>query len=108
MKVKLPPKINVGGNKLEIDFPNTLDSNQLGQCCIAEGFIAIARGYNSDRGYVTQSASSKENTFYHELTHAILGTMYKTDLNADEEFVCVFSSLLCQTMQQIVEIEFEN
>ena len=105
MTIFLPPTINVGGSELNIEFPETLNDCQLGQTSIAEGFIRIANKYYTDRGLLIQSDSSKENTFYHELTHAILGTMCN-ELNNDEEFVSTFSSFLCSAMQQVIRIEF--
>ena len=97
--------INVGGNKLDIQLVDKIDGNSLGQTSVAEGYIKIARSYNCSRGDVLQSTSSREQTFYHELTHAILTVMDKRQLNDDEEFVCTFSSFLCAAMQQIIEIE---
>lgn len=41
-----------------------------------------------------QCESGKLNTFYHELTHAILATMGETELDANEKFVSTFSSFL--------------
>ena len=101
----IPPMINVGGNKLNIQLVDKIDGNNLGETSVAAGYIKIARLYNCSRGDVLQSASSREQTFYHELTHAILTVMEKRQLNDDEEFVCTFSSFLCAAMQQIIEIE---
>jgi hypothetical protein len=48
---------------------------------------------------VEQSYTSKLNTFYHELTHAILKTMGEYELNNNERFVCTFSSLLTEAIR---------
>lgn len=104
----VPPMINVGGNKLDVQIVDLIDGNHLGQTSVAEGFIKIAKQYHNSRGCVKQSPSSMEQTFYHELTHVILTVMNKSDLNDDEEFVCAFSSFLCAAMQQIIEIEVKE
>ena len=39
-----------------------------------------------------------EQTFFHELTHAVLFTMGKDKLNEDEKFVDVFAGLLHQAL----------
>ena len=42
--------------------------------------------------------SFKEQVFYHELVHAILGTMYEKELCDNEKFVDLFASLLQQAL----------
>lgn len=104
--VQLPWRIEVGGNDIEIKYPLKCNNNSLGQCNVAGGFIQIAQTFNNSEGDMEQSESSKTNTFYHELTHAILDVMNRSDLSGDENFVSTFSSLLCGTMRQIVEFQF--
>lgn len=108
MTVYLPEKISIGGTDLRIEYPEKINNNLLGQVCVAEGVIRIAQKYNCAVGDIEQSNSSKANTFYHELTHAILTTMGEHELNENEKFVCVFSSFLASSMQQIIEIEFDK
>lgn len=42
-------------------------------------------------------------TFWHELTHAILDRMGKTDLNDSEEFVNTFSAFLSGAIDTMEE-----
>jgi len=57
--------------------------------------ITIAQG-NTERGYV-YSADERSNTFWHELTHAILYDMGCT-LTHNEKFVNEFSNRLHQAI----------
>lgn len=43
--------------------------------------------------------SSQQQTFLHELVHAILNTMLKDDLNDDESFVNTFASFLNEAIK---------
>lgn len=108
MTVFLPEKISIGGTDLKIEYPEKINNNLLGQVCVAEGVLRIAQKYNCTVGDIEQSDSSKANTFYHELTHAILTTMGEHELNENEKFVCAFSSFLASAMQQVIEIEFKQ
>lgn len=95
MLKKLPKSFKVGGAEMEVRQVERCNNNSAGECCIAAGYIEIADKFDKCDN---QSDGSKRNTFYHELTHAILGTMGKKDLNNDEEFVCTFSGFLCEAM----------
>lgn len=90
--MKIPSKVRIGGQVLEVMFPKEIEGGKLGQCCVAAGHIKIAETFNGRE----QSESSKHNTLWHEVTHAILDTMGRGDLNADESFVCCFSSFLSE------------
>lgn len=92
---KIPDAISVGGQKIDVCQVDRCDDNCLGLCHVSAGWIKIADLINiSDK----QSEDSKTNTFYHELTHAILKTM-GSELNEDEKFVCCFSSFLTEAMK---------
>lgn len=86
---RIPKRFHVGGQDIEVKSVERGDDNCLGHSRVAKGIIEIAEKYDRDE---TVSDGSKFNTFYHELTHAILYTMGETDLNNNEKFVCVFSS----------------
>ena len=58
--------------------------------------ITIAQG-NTERGYVYDS-SERANTFWHELTHAILYDM-DCKLTHDEKFVTAFADRLDQAIK---------
>lgn len=45
----------------------------------------------------------KFNTFIHEVVHGVLDTMGESDLSKNEKFVCMFSSLLVDPIEEIVK-----
>jgi hypothetical protein len=59
--------------------------------------IDIAQG-NPLQGY-KYDADARANTFWHELTHAILFDMHELKLNANEEFVSAFANRLDQAIK---------
>jgi hypothetical protein len=62
----------------------------------AKHTITIAQG-NTERGYI-YDADERSNTFWHELTHAILYDM-GCKLTHDEKFVTAFSDRLDQAVK---------
>lgn len=91
---KIPNKYTVGGQDMTVSFEDFLSDDgepngDLGSCWISQGEIKIRKN---------QTESSKHNTFYHELTHSILGTM-KHSLNNDEGFVSCFAGFLTEAMK---------
>lgn len=103
--VKIPSSFKVGGQDIEVRRVERCEDNTIGQCSVASGYIEIAEKHSKDS---IQSAGSKINTFYHELTHSILRTMGETELNDNEKFVCCFSSFLTEAMEAAVFIEEEQ
>ena len=97
--MRIPKKIKIGGQSIEVTQPNTIEGGKLGQCCLGDGTIKIAETFNG----VNQSPSSKYNTFWHEVTHCILDTMGREDLSGDEVFVSCFSSFLTECVNSIEE-----
>lgn len=87
---------------MEVRLVERCDDNTIGSCLLADGYIEIAEKHSKDG---VQSQTSKENTFYHELTHSILRTMGKTELNDDESFVCCFSGFLTEAMKNAYFLE---
>jgi hypothetical protein len=59
--------------------------------------ITIAKG-NPLRGYVYDT-HERANTFWHELTHAILHDMGENRLNNNEKFVSAFADRLHQAIK---------
>ena len=100
MCINVPDEVTVGGQLLEVKQVDSLDG-KLGTCCVGAGFIKIAHTFNGE----IQSESSKQNTFYHELTHAILDAMGRDDLSGDEVFVSSFSSFLLEALKSF---KFKN
>ena len=77
-----------------------LDDNKLGTICVAEGVLRIADNFNN----LQQCESSKISTFIHQIVHGILDTMGESELSGNEKFVCTFSSLLIDTIEEIVKV----
>lgn len=98
---KIPDSITVGGAEMEVRIVDRCDDNSAGSCFLFGGYIEIAETVNkSDK----QSAGSKANTFYHELTHAILDTMGEGELSKNEKFVNCFAGFLTEAMANAVFI----
>lgn len=72
---------------------------KLGRCSIANGYIKIAETFDG----LEQSESSKENTYWHEVVHAILDTMGYGELSNDEKFVCCFAGFLTECYRSMEE-----
>ena len=102
---RIPQKISVGGQELSIDMVDKIDGACLGRCCLGGGFIQISNFFGED---IKQSDSSKRNTFFHEVVHAILETMCEVKLSANEKFVGSFSSFLTEAMKDAIFIEDEE
>lgn len=91
---KIPLCLNVGGQTISVNIKDRLESDKLGECCVAEARIDIAKTFNGRE----QAFTTQLNTFYHELVHCILDTMGENDLSGNEKFVSCFSSFLCEAM----------
>lgn len=90
--MKIPARIK-SGQTIEVRKVERLDGNYLGECRLAEGVIEVAEKYDRNTPI---SETCQINSFFHEATHAILGTMGEYDLNNNEKFVCTFSSFLTE------------
>ena len=99
---RLPSAYYVGGQRIEVSFVDHLPDDNLGTTSLCCGEIKIANKVHEGRD---QTPSSKFNTFWHEVVHTILDTMQENELSANEKFVGVFSSMLCEIIQSS---EFEN
>lgn len=95
----LPYSIRIGGQDIVIVNKERIDNNKLGTICIAEGVLQIANTFNN----IQQCESSKFVTFIHEVVHGVLDTMGETELSSNEKFVSTFSSLLVDTIEDIVK-----
>ena len=103
----IPREIQVAGVIYTVEQPEYIDTDALGEISIAEGVIRVAKSYN-DRGRRPKMIDcQREQTFYHEIIHAILDTMGKYELSKDEGFVDAFASLLTQVMRQVVDTQLE-
>ena len=97
--MKIPKKIRIGGQVLEVTEPEKFEDSKLGRCCLANGYIKIAKTFDG----LQQSESSKLNTYWHEVLHAILDTMGRSDLSNDEVFVCSFAGFLTECYTSMEE-----
>ena len=92
---RFPSAYYVGGQRIEVSFVEHIPNDHLGTSSVCCGEIKIANKVNEGRD---QSPSSKLNTFWHEVVHTILDTMQENELSANEKFVGVFSSMLCEVL----------
>ena len=95
----IPNTIKIGGQDISVVNEERLDNDILGNICIAEGVLKIANNFNNRK----QCQSSKITTFIHEVVHGILDTMGESELSGNERFVCAFSSLLVNPIEDIVK-----
>ena len=95
----IPNSIRIGGQDISVVIKEHLNNNKLGTICIAEGILQIANTFNN----IQQCESSKFVTFIHEIVHGVLDTMGETELSNNERFVSTFSSLLVDTIEDIVK-----
>lgn len=97
--MNIPKQYKVGGVSVDVELVDRLGGGKLGECMLASGKVRIAENFMSDNEQYQQSEDSKENTFYHELTHSILDTIAEFELSGNEKFVSTFSSLLTEAMR---------
>lgn len=93
---KIPKSLTVGGQDIEVKQVDICEESDLGNIILGQGEIQIANNVSRN---IPQSETSKLNTFYHELTHAILRTMGEYELNSNEKFVCTFSGFLTEAIR---------
>ena len=96
-ELTLPKKVKVGTNWYSVDIADTMRERlYMGEVHYAKRTITLAR--KSYHG-IPLKLSALQETFWHELTHAILESMDRLDLNNDEHFVEEFSSKLSKAIQ---------
>ena len=95
----IPNTIRIGGQDISVVNKERFDNDILGDICIAEGTLRIADKFKNSK----QCQSSKITTFIHEVVHGILDTMGEFNLSENEKFVCTFSSLLVNPIEDIVK-----
>lgn len=99
MKFNIPKKMTVGGVDYVVNIKDVLNYNEYFGYWKPQGTIDIAMGVEGDR----VSESRMRTTFWHELTHAILDRMGRTDLNESEEFVNTLSAFLSGAIDTMEE-----
>lgn len=91
MDFKIPKEFTLGGVEHVVEIQQTVGYEQdYGLYDPTRKVIQIAQ---TSRGRGVPQ-SSQQQTFLHELVHAILNTMRKDDLYDDEAFVNTFASFL--------------
>lgn len=102
--MKIPSKIRIGGQDINIIIKDHLADEKLGTICLASGELNIAEKFHE----YNQSESSQVNTFIHEVVHGVLDTMGENKLSSDEKFVTTFASLLVDVIEEIVKVNKEE
>ena len=102
--MKIPNKIRIGGQDINISIKEHLVDEKLGTMCLASGELEIAEKFYDSK----QSESSKINTFIHEVVHGVLDTMGEDKLTYNERFVNTFASLLVDVIEEIVKVNKEE
>ena len=102
--MKIPSKIRIGGQDLNISIKDRLADEKLGTICLASGELNIAEKFHE----YNQSESSQVNTFIHEVVHGVLDTMGENKLAYNEKFVTIFASLLVDVIEEIVKANKEE
>ena len=96
-ELTLPKKIKVGDNWYSVDVAESMrDRLFMGEVHYGKRTITLAR--KSYHG-IPLKLSALHETFWHELTHAILESMDRADLDNDESFVEEFSNRLAKAIQ---------
>lgn len=102
--MKIPSKIRIGGQDVDIIFVDQLPDACLGRICLAVGTMEIANSFNENK----QSETSKIQTFIHEVVHGILDTMGEDKLSRNEKFVNTFASLFVDVIEEIIKANKNN
>lgn len=103
-EMKIPNKIRIGGQDIDVLIKDHLTEEKLGTICLASGELEIAEKFYDSK----QSESSKVNTFIHEVVHGVLNTMGENKLSSDEKFVSTFASLLVDVFEETIKANKEE
>jgi len=97
-KTQIPKTIRVGSKRYSIEVVETmLRQRIMGSIDYEKQTIKVGRKSNLTGRAYTQSMMSE--TFWHELTHAILNDMGEDSLNKDEKFVTGFAHRLTKAIR---------
>ena len=99
MEMNIPKRFRVGGVDYEVKLVQHCGINDDFGLWRPQGIIEIA----TQAGGYEVSESQKNQTFLHEITHAILFAMGKEELNEDESFVNTFSLFLNEAISTMEE-----
>lgn len=90
MDFKIPTTFSLGGVRHTVGIVESTTDNDYGLYDPTRKSIQVAE---TSRGHQLPQ-SFQQQTFLHELVHAILNTMRKDDLYDDESFVNTFAAFL--------------
>lgn len=94
--MNIPQSFDLLGHKITIKSVENLqcDEGKIGSYHPLRHEICLQPSHKG--GFI--SRTEIEQTFFHELVHAILISMGETELNANEKFVDMFAGLLHQSI----------
>lgn len=97
--IEMPVSFELFGSKWIVIFDDDYLENK---SCYGESSYdeRIIRLQKKSRGK-ERSIDGISQTFYHELTHAILDSMKEHDLSSNEKFVDLFGALLHQSIKTL-------
>lgn len=96
--MKIPTKIRVGRKQYSVEVIEAmLRKREMGR--VHYGTQLIELGRTSNTTGKRYSNTQVLDTFWHEVTHAILEEMGRHSLNADEKFVTEFANRLTQVIK---------
>ena len=102
MNFMIPQKFSVGGLNYEVKFDDSLRyGEEYGHWNGTTCTITLAHRAGGDM----VSEERQKQTFFHELTHAVLDSIGRDELNEDEVFVDAFSNALYQAIKTMGEEE---
>lgn len=98
MAIPIPRRIRVGKKMYSVEVVKALvERNHMGRVHFPERLIKIGRTSNvTGRRYTSEEM---QDSFWHELTHAILYDMGRDTLNYDERFVTGFANRLTKAIK---------
>ena len=102
--MKIPNKIRIGGQDINVCIKGRLINEKLGMICLASGELDIAETFYDYK----QCESSKGNTFIHEVVHGVLDTMGEKELSSNEKFVHTLARFLVDVIKEIVNANKEE
>ena len=96
-EIKIPTSFQLFGSDWSILWDNKRmqDRESYGTSSYATKEITLSNIQESD----TLAEDKINQTYFHELTHAILDSMHEYDLSNNEKFVNIFSELLYQSIK---------
>lgn len=98
MKIPIPKRLRIGNKDYSIEVVEAmLDKRLAGEVNYHERLIQV--GMRNGRTGRLFDPSFVQDTFWHELVHAILDDMDEDTLNRDEKFVTEFASRLARAIR---------